>query len=240
MGNNTEGNIRHDGYRDGNGSNGLHNSNIDGRRHGDAMATTLLAMEGTTVTAVMVSVTAMGDSNGNSGNGLRDCDGNGRHNATAMAATALEGTTTTAAMVSMTAMGVMVSALNQGRTDRRNDDNNNGNGQRDGNINTISGDRLHDRNGNRRHDVDMLATMMTLLAMKGSTVTAKAAMVGVTPSGDSLGWQCRDLCLSATPPKQQTFVSVTNMSTMSGRQVGNILLSQPIFCRQNCVGELYP
>ncbi len=32
---------------------------------------------------------------------------------------------------------------------------------------------------------------------------------------DKLGWECRELCLLATPPKQQTFVSVANMSKMS-------------------------
>jgi hypothetical protein len=44
-----------------------------------------------------------------------------------------------------------------------------------------------------------------------------------------LGWQCWDLCLLAPPLKQQTFLSVANMSTMSARHVGNILLCRPIF-----------
>jgi hypothetical protein len=35
-------------------------------------------------------------------------------------------------------------------------------------------------------------------------------------NGKELGWQCRDLCLSATPPKQQTFVSVADMSRHVG------------------------
>ncbi len=30
----------------------------------------------------------------------------------------------------------------------------------------------------------------------------------------SLGWECRDLCLLATPPKRQMFVSVADMSKM--------------------------
>ncbi len=54
-----------------------------------------------------------------------------------------------------------------------------------------------------------------------------------------LGWQCWDLCLSATPPKRQTFVSVANMLTMSAQHVGNIIRSRPFF-RQSCVGESYP
>ena len=61
-----------------------------------------------------------------------------------------------------------------------------------------------------------------------------------TSAPPCLGWQCRGLCLSATPPKRHTFVSVADMPTMSGRQAGNILLSRPIFCRQNCVRESYP
>jgi hypothetical protein len=44
-----------------------------------------------------------------------------------------------------------------------------------------------------------------------------------------LGWQYQDLCLSATPPKRQTFVSVANMLTMSAQQVGDILLSRHFF-----------
>jgi hypothetical protein len=46
---------------------------------------------------------------------------------------------------------------------------------------------------------------------------------------DLLGWQCRQMCLSATPLKRQTFVSVANMSEMSSRHVGDILLCRPIF-----------
>ena len=44
-----------------------------------------------------------------------------------------------------------------------------------------------------------------------------------------LGWQCRQMCLLATPLKRQTFLSVADMSEMSSRHVGNILLCQPIF-----------
>jgi hypothetical protein len=47
--------------------------------------------------------------------------------------------------------------------------------------------------------------------------------------GDYLGWQCRQMCLSATPLKRQTFLSVTDMSEMSSRHVGDILLCRPIF-----------
>ncbi len=57
----------------------------------------------------------------------------------------------------------------------------------------------------------------------------------------NLGWQCRDLCLSAPPPKQQTFLSVTNMLRMSARHVGNILLCRPIFWLSvSCQGILLP
>jgi hypothetical protein len=43
------------------------------------------------------------------------------------------------------------------------------------------------------------------------------------------------------PPKQQTFVSVANMSTMSARQVGDILLSRPIFLpTKSCRGIVSP
>ncbi len=62
---------------------------------------------------------------------------------------------------------------------------------------------------------------------------------------NALGWQCRDLCLSATPPKRQTFVSVADMSRHVGQQVGDILLSRPIFlptkfCRGIAGGESEP
>jgi len=45
----------------------------------------------------------------------------------------------------------------------------------------------------------------------------------------NLGWQCRQMCLSATPLKGQTFLSVADMSEMSSRHVGGILLCRPIF-----------
>ena len=61
-----------------------------------------------------------------------------------------------------------------------------------------------------------------------------------TSLGLSLGWQCWDLCLLATPPKRQTFLSVADMSTMSAQHVSHILLSWPFFWRQSCVGESYP
>ena len=47
-------------------------------------------------------------------------------------------------------------------------------------------------------------------------------------SGLDLGWQCRQMCLSATPLKRQTFLSVADMSEMSSRHVGDILLCRPI------------
>ena len=56
----------------------------------------------------------------------------------------------------------------------------------------------------------------------------------------SLGWQCRDLCLSATPPKQQTFVSVADMSTMPAQHVGDILLSWPFLPTKSCLGIVSP
>ena len=34
-------------------------------------------------------------------------------------------------------------------------------------------------------------------------------------SGLDLGWQCWQMCLSATPLKRQTFLSVADMSEMS-------------------------
>ncbi len=52
-----------------------------------------------------------------------------------------------------------------------------------------------------------------------------------------LGWQCRDFCLLATPPKQPTFVSVANMLAMSTGHVGNILLSRPFFAVSVVLGE---
>ena len=45
----------------------------------------------------------------------------------------------------------------------------------------------------------------------------------------ALGWQCRQMCLSTTPLKRQTFLSVADMSEMSSRHVGDILLCRPIF-----------
>ncbi len=39
---------------------------------------------------------------------------------------------------------------------------------------------------------------------------------------DYLGWQCRQMCLSATPLKRQTFLSVADMSEMSSRHVGDM------------------
>jgi hypothetical protein len=44
-----------------------------------------------------------------------------------------------------------------------------------------------------------------------------------------LGWQFWDLCLSAPPLKQQTFLSVADMSTMLAQHIGDILLCRPIF-----------
>ncbi len=56
-----------------------------------------------------------------------------------------------------------------------------------------------------------------------------------------LGWQCRDLCLWAPPPKQQTFLSVANMSGMLARHIGDILLCRPIFwLSASCRGILLP
>ena len=37
----------------------------------------------------------------------------------------------------------------------------------------------------------------------------------IQPDDERLGWQCRKMCLSATPLKQQTFLSVADMSEMS-------------------------
>jgi hypothetical protein len=56
-----------------------------------------------------------------------------------------------------------------------------------------------------------------------------------------LGWQCQDLCLSAPPPKRQTFLSVADMLQMLARHVGNILLCWPIFWLSVlCRGILLP
>jgi hypothetical protein len=44
-----------------------------------------------------------------------------------------------------------------------------------------------------------------------------------------LGWQCRQMCLPATPLKRQTFLPVADMSEMSSRHVGDILLCRPFF-----------
>ena len=56
-----------------------------------------------------------------------------------------------------------------------------------------------------------------------------------------LGWQCRQMCLSATPLKRQTFLSVADMSEMSSRHAGDILLCRPI-CRlsASCWWDLLP
>jgi hypothetical protein len=51
----------------------------------------------------------------------------------------------------------------------------------------------------------------------------------IIPCHLMLGWQCRQMCLSATPLKRQTFVSVADMSEMSSRHVGDILLCRTIF-----------
>jgi hypothetical protein len=48
------------------------------------------------------------------------------------------------------------------------------------------------------------------------------------------------LCLSATPPKQQTFVSVADMSTMLARHVGNILLNRSFFAGKVMAGNCIP
>ena len=77
--------------------------------------------------------------------------------------------------------------------------------------------------------------MVIVAALGWAAADAAAELAG----GGKLGWQYWDLCLSATPPKRQTFVSVADMSTMLARQVGDILLSQPIFFRQSRVRESY-
>ena len=54
-------------------------------------------------------------------------------------------------------------------------------------------------------------------------------------------WQCGDLCLLAPPLKWQTFLSVADMSTMSGQHVGSILLCQPFFWLwASCWWDLLP
>jgi hypothetical protein len=56
-----------------------------------------------------------------------------------------------------------------------------------------------------------------------------------------IGWQSWDLCLSAPPPKRQTFLSVADKSRMSAQHVGNILLCRPIFWLSvSCRGILLP
>jgi hypothetical protein len=57
-----------------------------------------------------------------------------------------------------------------------------------------------------------------------------ACLLQAQAQTQELGWQCRDLCLSAPPLKRQTFLSVADMSTMSAQHVGDILLCRPI-CR---------
>jgi hypothetical protein len=44
--------------------------------------------------------------------------------------------------------------------------------------------------------------------------TVFGAIVVLTQLSFVLGWECWDLCLLATPPKQQTLVSVADMSKM--------------------------
>jgi hypothetical protein len=62
---------------------------------------------------------------------------------------------------------------------------------------------------------------------------------------EHLGWQCRQMCLSATPLKRQTFLSVADMSEMSSRHVGDILLCRPFFllsasCRRDLLPTNFP
>jgi hypothetical protein len=58
---------------------------------------------------------------------------------------------------------------------------------------------------------------------------------------DNLGWQCRDLCLLAPPPKRQTFLSVADMLQMLAQHAGNILLCRPIlWLSVSCWGILLP
>ena len=53
----------------------------------------------------------------------------------------------------------------------------------------------------------------------------------------ALGWQCRQMCLSTTPLKRQTFLSVADMSEMSSRHVSEIMLCRPFFGCQRRVGK---
>jgi len=67
------------------------------------------------------------------------------------------------------------------------------------------------------------------------------AYINPGPSSE-LGWHCRQMCLSATPLKRQTFLSVADMSEMLSRHVGDILLSRPIFrlsasCRETFIPD---
>ena len=61
----------------------------------------------------------------------------------------------------------------------------------------------------------------------------------------NLGWQCRQMCLSVTPLKRQTFLSVVDMSEMSSRHVDDILLCRPFFwlspsCRRDLLPTHFP
>ena len=75
--------------------------------------------------------------------------------------------------------------------------------------------------------------MVIVAALGWAAADAAAELAG----GGKLGWQYWDLCLSATPPKRQTFVSVADMSTMLARHVGGILLSQPFLAVGVVSGE---
>jgi hypothetical protein len=56
-----------------------------------------------------------------------------------------------------------------------------------------------------------------------------------------LGWQCRDLCLSATPPKRQTFVSVADMSQHVGPTRRRHSVKSAFFrLSGSCRGRLLP
>jgi hypothetical protein len=61
--------------------------------------------------------------------------------------------------------------------------------------------------------------------------------VAFDSSSNELGWQCWQMCLSATPLKRQTFLSVADMSEMLSRHAGKFCYVGQFFgCRRH-VGE---
>jgi hypothetical protein len=87
----------------------------------------------------------------------------------------------------------------------------------------------------------MVCVIKISLYNKDRRFSGGSAKQGSVVASRQLGWQCRDLCLSAPPPKRQTFLPVADMSRMSARHVGDILLCRPIFWLSvSCQGIMLP